>query len=82
LIQDIVSPEYMKAIRVEIRELNKRIAQEEAQSYQVNDERVRMQYFWMIGKKEVEDVEAKLRNKEREVVDLKEKHEMEKKIYM
>jgi hypothetical protein len=41
-----------------------------------------MQYFWMIGKKEVEDVEAKLRNKERECVDLKEKHEMEKKIYM
>jgi hypothetical protein len=26
LIQDIVSPEYMKAIRIEIRELNKRIA--------------------------------------------------------
>ena len=36
----------------------------------------------MIGKREVEDVEAKLRNKEREYVDLKEKHEMEKKIYM
>jgi hypothetical protein len=58
-IHDIVPPEYMKAMRMEIRELNKRIAAEEAMSYQVNDERIRMQYFWMIGKKEVEDVEAK-----------------------
>jgi len=47
-----------------------------------NDERIRISYFWMVGKKELEDKEAELRNKEREYQDLKEKHQIEIKIYM
>ena len=39
-----------------------------------NDERIRISYFWMVGKKELEDKEAELRNKQREYQDLKEKH--------
>ena len=47
-----------------------------------NDERIRISYFWMVGKKEHEDRDAELRNKERESQDLKEKHQIEVKIYM
>jgi growth arrest-specific protein 8 len=36
----------------------------------------------MVGKKELEDKEAELRNKEREYQDLREKHQIEIKIYM
>jgi growth arrest-specific protein 8 len=32
-----------------------------------NDERLRINYFWLIGKKELEDRQAELRNKEREL---------------
>jgi len=38
-------------------------------------------YFWIVAKKELEDKQAELRNKERELQDLKEKHEIETKIY-
>ena len=31
-----------------------------------NDERLRINYFWLVGKKELEDKQAELRNKERE----------------
>ena len=40
-----------------------------------------MNYFWIVGKKELEDKHAELRNKERELQDLSEKHEIEMKIY-
>jgi hypothetical protein len=40
-----------------------------------------MQYFWLVGKKELEDKQAELRNKEREFQDLQEKHNIEIKIY-
>ena len=46
-----------------------------------NDERLRINYFWLIGKKELEDRQAELRNKERELQDLQEKHQIELKIY-
>jgi hypothetical protein len=50
------------------------IASEDKLAYMYNDERIRVSYFWMVGKKELEDKEAELRNKEREFQDLKEKH--------
>jgi len=46
-----------------------------------NDERLRINYFWLISKKELEDKQAELRNKEREQQDLQEKHQIEIKIY-
>ena len=46
-----------------------------------NDERLRINYFWLVGKKELEDKQAELRNKEREFQDLQEKHEIAIKIY-
>lgn len=46
-----------------------------------NDERLRINYFWLVGKKELEDKQAELRNKEREYADLEEKHQIEIKIW-
>ena len=48
---------------------------------QFNDEKLRHNYFWLISKKELEDRQADLRNKERELHDLKERHQIEEKIY-
>ena len=79
---DIVSDDYKKAFRTELRALDKSIAHEDSLAFMYNDERIRISYFWMVGKKELEDKEAELRNKEREHQDLKEKHQIEIKIYM
>lgn len=40
-----------------------------------------LNYFWIVEKKKLEDRRADLRNKEREVQDLEEKHQVEIKVY-
>lgn len=40
-----------------------------------------MSYFWIIEKKRLEDKKAELRNKDRELQDLEEKHQVIIKIY-
>ena len=54
---DIVSLDYKKALRKELRDLDKSIAHEDALAFMYNDERIRISYFWMVGKKELEDKE-------------------------
>ena len=81
-VDDIVDDELKKGLRLECRELEKKIMMEDQLAYMYNDERIRISYFWMVGKKELEDKEAELRNRERESQDLKEKHQIEVKIYM
>merc|ERR1711934_616912 len=44
-------------------------------------EREQLNYFWIVEKKRLEDKKAELRNKERELQDLEEKHAVEVKIY-
>jgi DNA polymerase III psi subunit len=78
---DIMDEEYIKSLRLECRDLQKKIKYEEQMTGLFNDERLRINYFWLIGKKELEDRQAELRNKERELQDLQEKHQIELKIY-
>jgi hypothetical protein len=40
-----------------------------------------LNYFWIVEKKNLEDKKAELRNKERELQDLEEKHQVEIKVY-
>jgi hypothetical protein len=54
--------------------IEKMIKNEEKLTGLYNDERLRINYFWLISKKELEDKQAELRNKERELQDLSEKH--------
>ena len=80
-IDDIDSEDYKKSVRIEIRQMRKFISDEEKLTGQLMDERLRINYFWLISKKELEDKQAELRNKERELQDIQEKHQIEIKIY-
>lgn len=40
----------------------------------------KLNYFWIVEKKKIEDLKASLRNKERESQDLEEKHQVEIKV--
>lgn len=66
-IDDIYDDEFKKTLRVECRALNAQIKKEEDQIGLYNDERLRINYFWLVGKKELEDKQAELRNKDREL---------------
>ena len=80
-VDDIYDEDFKKALRLECRNLEKLIKKEEDLIGLYNDERLRINYFWLVGKKELEDKQAELRNKEREFQDLEEKHTIEIKIY-
>jgi hypothetical protein len=73
-ITDIDDDDYKKSLRLECRVIEKMIKNEEKLTGLYNDERLRINYFWLISKKELEDKQAELRNKERELQDLSEKH--------
>ena len=66
-VDDIDNEEHKKSLRLECRDLEKKIKQEEKLTGLYNDERLRINYFWLISKKELEDKQAELRNKEREL---------------
>jgi len=54
---------------------------EEAEFNQFQQQREKLNYFWIVEKKNLEDKKAELRNKERELQDLEEKHQVEIKVY-
>jgi hypothetical protein len=66
-VDDIDDEEYKKTLRIECRNLQKMINNETKMTGLFNDERLRINYFWLISKKELEDKQAELRNKEREL---------------
>ena len=80
-VDDIYDADFKKSLRIECRELEKQIKKEEDLIGLYNDERLRINYFWLVGKKELEDKQAEVRNKQREFQDLEEKHSIEIKIY-
>lgn len=80
-VNDIDDEDYKKSLRLQARELEKNVQREEDQAGLYQDERQRVNYFWIVAKKELEDKQADLRNKEREMQDLDEKHQIEIKVY-
>lgn len=80
-VNDIDDEDYKKSLRIKARELEKQVQREEDQAGLYQDERQRVNYFWIVAKKELEDKQADLRNKEREMQDLDEKHQIEIKVY-
>lgn len=80
-VDDTYDAEYKKLLKRECCAIKKSIEEEELRITEYGDLRQRMQYFWLVGKKELEDKQAELRNKEREFQDLEEKHKIEIKIY-
>jgi hypothetical protein len=66
-VDDIDDDEYKKTIRKECRILTQQIQKEEDLGGLYQDERQRVNYFWIVAKKELEDRQAEHRNKEREL---------------
>ena len=80
-IDDNYDEENKKTMRYECRTLKRLIEKEEVATGQYNDERLRINYFWLVAKKELEDKQAELRNKNREHQDLQEKNSITIKIW-
>lgn len=68
-------------MRKELRELDARITQENEYKNLHNTDKQRLNEIWITAKKQLEDHEAELKNKEREVEDLRENHIMTKNMY-
>lgn len=54
-VDDNYDEENKKVMRYECRRLKKNIEKEEVATGQYNDERLRINYFWLVAKKELED---------------------------
>jgi len=80
-VDDNYDEEYKKTLRWECRSLFNKIKEEESLTGLLIDERFRINYFWLVAKKELEDKQAELRNKNRELQDLMEKDSITIKIW-
>ena len=61
--------------------LSKKMQKETMDFNEFQQQREKLNYFWIVEKKKLEDKRAELRNKDREIQDLEEKHQVEIKIY-
>ena len=69
------------ALKTDALRLYKLTQKEEQDFNEFQQQREKLNYFWIVEKKKLEDKRADLRNKERELQDLEEKHQVEIKIY-
>lgn len=69
------------SLKTEADRLFKLTQKEEHDFNEFQQQREKLNYFWIVEKKRLEDKRAELRNKERELQDLEEKHQVEIKIY-
>ncbi|KAF0696962.1 Aste57867_12322 [Aphanomyces stellatus] len=65
----------------EAKRLAEKSKKEEEAFNEFQQQREKINYFWIVEKKNLEDKKAELRNKERERQDLEEKHQVEIKVY-
>lgn len=70
-----------KQLKAEADRLHKLTKKEEHDFNEFQQQREKLNYFWIVEKKKLEDKQVELRNKERELQDLEEKHQVEIKIY-
>lgn len=68
-------------LKAEADRLYKLTQKEEHDFNEFQQQREKLNYFWIVEKKTLDDRRAELRNKERELQDLEEKHQVEIKIY-
>lgn len=70
-----------KQLKTEADRLYKITKREEHDFNEFQQQREKLNYFWIVEKKKLEDKRVELRNKDREAQDLEEKHQVEIKIY-
>merc|ERR1711881_623341 len=81
----VLDPDSDEAKRQKLLEMAKNLqrqCQQEAQDFnKFQQQRDQINYFWIVEKKSLEDKKTDRRNKERELQDLEEKHQVEIKVY-
>lgn len=70
-----------KALIEEAKSLQRLKEREEVQFNEFQQQKEKLNYFWIVSKKLLEDKRSELRNKERELQDLEERHQVEVKVY-
>ncbi|EQC37421.1 hypothetical protein SDRG_05025, partial [Saprolegnia diclina VS20] len=70
-----------QALIKDAKRLAEKAKKEEEAFNEFQQQREKINYFWIVEKKNLEDKKAELRNKERERQDLEEKHQVEIKVY-
>ena len=70
-----------KAYRMECRELDKELEEEQRNLNFYEQERERVNYIWMTQKRKIEDLQADLLDKQKEREDLEAKNQIERKLY-
>jgi growth arrest-specific protein 8 len=80
-VNDVESEKYKLEMRKEIRALRKILTDEEKLLSFYQQEREKINYNWIIAKKELEDRRSDFINKEREIQDLQENHFMTINLY-
>ncbi|CAM9658509.1 unnamed protein product [Phaeothamnion confervicola] len=70
-----------KGLTLEADGIFKRTVKEDHDFNEFQQQREKLNYFWIVEKKKLEDKKAELRNKERELQDLEEMHQVEVKMY-
>jgi hypothetical protein len=69
------------AVDTDLLNLNALIKREQDDFNEFQQQREKLNYFWIVEKKNLEDKKSDLRNKVREAQDLEEKHNVEIKVY-
>jgi chromosome segregation ATPase len=67
--------------RLRAEALSKKMQKETTDFNEFQQQREKLNYFWIVEKKRLEDKRSELRNKDRELQDLEEKHQVEIKTY-
>jgi len=80
-VTDVYSDETKFLFRKEIKMLRTTIEDEERMLNFYQQEREKINYDWIIAKKEMEDLKSEIINKEREIEDLRENHMMTINLY-
>jgi growth arrest-specific protein 8 len=68
-------------VDAELMAMNAQIKKEQDDFNEFQQQREKLNYFWIVEKKNLEDKKSDLRNKVRELQDLEEKHNVEIKVY-
>ncbi|GBG32775.1 Growth arrest-specific protein 8-like [Hondaea fermentalgiana] len=63
------------------KDLKRQVLTEQQQFNEFQQQREKINYFWIVEKKNLEDKKAEVRNKHRELQDLEERHQVEIKVY-
>jgi len=79
-VNDVESEEYKTNLMLELTELRQEVETESKFASLYQQERERINYFWMAEKKRLEESQADYRNKEWAFQELKEKHDVEIKV--